>query len=113
MDAHPVDPQQSNHWLRGVLSHLAGLSTFESLRLRDFRLFWLGQASTSMGQDMDQVSRAWLMYQITGSALQLGLVMAVRGFPLLFFGVIAGAVADKYGRKRQLIIAQGLSLIHI
>jgi MFS family permease len=80
--------------------------TFASLRLRDYRLLWLGQISTSMGQWMDQVTRGWLIYQITGSALQLGLATALRGLPLLFFGIIAGALADRSGRKAQLIIAQ-------
>lgn len=84
----------------------AHIHTFRSLYIRDFRLLWLGQISTSMGQWMDQVTRGWLMYQITGSALQLGLVAAVRGLPLLFFGILAGAVADRSGRKAQLIIAQ-------
>ena len=80
--------------------------TFASLRLRDYRLLWLGQVSTSMGQWMDQVTRGWLIYQLTGSALSLGLAAAMRGLPLLFFGVIAGAVADRSGRKAQLVIAQ-------
>jgi MFS family permease len=82
------------------------MQTFASLRIRDYRLLWLGQLSTGMGQWMDQVTRGWLIYQITGSPLHLGLVTALRGFPLLFFGIIAGAVADKSGRKAQLIIAQ-------
>jgi MFS family permease len=47
-----------------------------------------------------------LIYQLTGSALSLGLAAALRGLPLLFFGIIAGAVADRSGRKAQLIIAQ-------
>lgn len=55
---------------------------------------------------MDQVSRGWLMYQLTGSALELGMVTAARGLPLLVFGIIAGAVADRSGRKLQLIVAQ-------
>src|SRR5712692_8371665 len=80
--------------------------TFVSLHLRDYRLLWLGQLSTSMGQWMDQVTRGWLMYQITGSALQLGLATALRGLPLLVFGVLAGAVADRSNRKAQLILAQ-------
>ncbi len=82
------------------------LSTFESLGLRDYRLLWLGHLTTSMGQWMDQTARSWLIYTLTGSALQLGLVSAARGLPLLFFGVVAGVVADRYGRKMQLIIAQ-------
>jgi MFS family permease len=82
------------------------MPTFASLHLRDYRLLWLGQVSTSMGQWMDQVTRGWLIYQLTGSALSLGLAAALRGLPLLFFGIIAGAVADRSGRKAQLIIAQ-------
>jgi MFS family permease len=85
---------------------LARISTFESLRIRDYRLLWLGQYSTSMGQWMDQVARGWLIYSITDSPLQLGLAAAVRGFPLMFFSLIAGAFADRSGRKAQLIIAQ-------
>ncbi|MEI6665515.1 MAG: MFS transporter [Chloroflexota bacterium] len=85
---------------------MASISTFDSLRIRDYRLLWLGQLSTSMGQWMDQVTRGWLIYQITGSGLQLGLVTATRGLPLLMFGILAGALADRSGRKIQLIVAQ-------
>ena len=85
--------------------------TFESLALRDYRLLWLGQISTSMGQWMDQTARSWLIYQMTGSPLQLGLVSATRGIPLLAFGVVAGVVADRYGRKPQLIISQVVNAI--
>lgn len=95
--AEPRQPQ------RRLFAHV---HTFTSLHLRDYRLLWLGQVSTSMGQWMDQVTRGWLMYQLTGSALYLGLAAALRGLPLLFFGIIAGAVADRSGRKAQLIIAQ-------
>ncbi|MBI2854864.1 MAG: MFS transporter [Chloroflexi bacterium] len=87
------------------------MHTFESLRLRDFRFLWLGQLATNMGQWMDQVTRAWLIYTLTGSALQLGLVTAARGAPMLIFGAVAGAVADRYGRKSQLIIAQSVSAV--
>lgn len=85
---------------------LRRLRTFDSLGIRDYRLLWLGQVSTSMGQWMDQVTRGWLMYQLTGSAADLGFVTAARGLPLLFFGVIAGALADRSGQKIQLVVAQ-------
>jgi MFS family permease len=60
---------------------------------------------------MDQVTRGWLMYQLTGSALDVGLATAVRGLPLLMFGVIAGALADRSGRKLQLIVSQTVNAI--
>lgn len=85
---------------------LQNIRTFESLALRDYRYLWLGQLSTSMGQWMDQVARAWLVYDITHSPLQLGLVSAARGLPLLLFGTVAGVFADRYSRKAQLVIAQ-------
>jgi MFS family permease len=90
---------------------LQNIRTFESLGLRDYRLLWLGQLSTSMAQWMDQTARSWLIYSLTRSPLQLGLVSAVRGVPLLVFGVFAGVVADRYGRKAQLIIAQTVNAL--
>lgn len=87
------------------------INTFESLGVRDYRLLWLSQLTTSFGQQMDQVSRGWLMYSLTHSALQLGLVSATRGIPLILFGIIAGVVADRYGRKNQLIIAQAINAL--
>ena len=85
---------------------LSKIHTFDSLGIRDFRLLWLGQVDTSLGQWMDNISRTYLIYHITNSPLQLGLVAAARGIPLFLFGIIAGALADRSGRKTQLIIAQ-------
>ncbi len=64
-----------------------------------------------MGLWMDQTSRSWLIFKMTNSPLQLGLVSAARGLPLLVFGVIAGVAADRYGRKSQLIIAQVVNAV--
>jgi MFS family permease len=55
---------------------------------------------------MDNISRTYLIYHITNSPLQLGLAAAARGIPLFLFGIVAGALADRSGRKTQLIIAQ-------
>ena len=55
---------------------------------------------------MDNISRGYLIYQITNSPLQLGFAVAARGVPLLLFGIVAGALADRSGRKTQLVVAQ-------
>jgi MFS family permease len=55
---------------------------------------------------MDSISRSYLIYHITSSPLQLGLAAAMRGIPLFLFGIVAGALADRSGRKTQLIVAQ-------
>ena len=80
--------------------------TFEALHYREFRLIWLGQCGTGMATWMDQVARGWLMYQLTDSALQLGLVRLIQAVPFLLMSPIAGIFADRYDRKTQLIVAQ-------
>ncbi|MBM2832492.1 MAG: Enterobactin exporter EntS [Dehalococcoidia bacterium] len=81
-------------------------AAFVSLRFRDYRLLWLGQFSTSMGMWMDNVARGWLMYELTGSPFMLGLTGAAKAAPMLFFGLLAGVMADRYGKKHQLMISQ-------
>jgi len=85
---------------------LLRLRTFEVLRYREFRLLWLGQASTGMGTWMDQVTRGWLIYELTDSAVQLGLVRGIQAIPYLLLSPIAGSAADRYSRKTQVVLAQ-------
>jgi len=58
---------------------------------------------------MDQTARSWLIYSLTGSAFDLGLVNALRGAPMFLFGVVAGVLADRFSRKYTLVIAQVLN----
>ena len=91
--------------LRGLLA----LRTFAALHHREFLLLWSGQASTAMAMWMDQVVRGWLMYELTNSPVQLGLVQGVQAIPILVLSPVAGSVADRYPRKLQMVIAQVLA----
>ncbi|WP_322796108.1 MFS transporter [Tepidiforma sp.] len=84
-------------------------TTFRALRHRNYRLLWLGQTGHSATLWMDQVARAVLILQLTDSAVMLSLVIATRLAPILFFGLIAGAVADRYDKKRILTLTQCVS----
>ncbi|HKA32594.1 MAG TPA: MFS transporter [Candidatus Binatia bacterium] len=87
---------------------LARMRAFEAFAHREFRLLWFGQASTSMSTWMDQVTRGWLIYELTDSPLQLGLVRGIQAIPLLLLLPVAGTVADRYSRKVQVWIAQAI-----
>ena len=91
------------------LRSLLRLRTFAALRHREFRLLWSGQASTAMAMWMDQVVRGWLLYELTNSPIQLGLVQGVQAIPMLVLSPIAGSVADRYPRRLQVVVAQGLA----
>jgi MFS family permease len=84
--------------------------TFRALQYRNFRLLWLGQTGHSATLWMDQVARAVLILQLTDSALILSLVIATRLAPILLFGLLAGAIADRYDKKRILMSTQFVSL---
>ena len=78
----------------------------EVLRQREFRLLWFGHVFASMAFWMDQVTRGWLIYELTNSTVQLGLIRGVQAIPILFLSPIAGSVADRYSRKNQILITQ-------
>jgi MFS family permease len=69
-------------------------------------LLWFGHVFTSMAFWMDQVTRGWLIYELTDSTVQLGLVRGVQAIPILLLSPIAGSTADRYSRKTQILVAQ-------
>lgn len=87
------------------------LPALEALRQKEFRLLWYGTIFTSMATWMDSIARGWLMYELTHSSWQLGLVRGVQAIPTLLFSPIAGSAADLYSRKSQMIVAQVIDVI--
>lgn len=80
--------------------------TFKSLAHRDYRLLWFGVCGASTGQWMEQVVIGWLGYELTGSALALGLVNAFRAVPALLSGPLGGVAADRMDRKQLMVLSQ-------
>ena len=83
-----------------------GISTFSSLRYRDYRFLWFAQIGRSAAMWMEQIARPVLILQLTDSELMLGLVVAARMTPQLLFGLAAGVIADRFDRKRIMMAAQ-------
>lgn len=106
---HEATRQSRIRWPWRPFSGLLRLRTFAALRHREYRLLWSGQAATAMAMWMDQVVRGWLMYELTNSSVQLGLVQGIQAIPLLVLSPIAGSAADRYPRKQQVVVAQMLA----
>jgi MFS family permease len=84
--------------------------TFRALRYPDFRYLWLGQLAHSATMWMEQVVRPLLILELTGSALQVGFVVATRMVPQLIFGLLAGVVADRYDKRLVLMASQTVTM---
>jgi MFS family permease len=83
---------------------------FVSLRERNFRLFFIGQLISLHGTWMQSVAQAWLVYRLTESGLMLGLTGTATLLPTLIFGLFGGALADRFSRKKLLIVVQTLAM---
>jgi MFS family permease len=107
MKEQPARQEIAVHATRSarVFSALLDLKVFEALRHPEYRLLWIGNVFSSMATWMDQVTRGWLIYELTNSSLQLGLVRGVQALPILLLSPIAGSTADRYSRKAQIMIA--------
>lgn len=70
---------------------------------RDFRLYWSGHAVAVAGQQMAIVTQMWLIFDLTGSALQLGLLGLARAVPGIIMNLVGGVLADKFDQRRLLI----------
>lgn len=77
-----------------------------ALGYRDFRLFWSGQLISNIGTWMQMTATSWLLYQLTGSAVLLGLNGVFRAVPALTLGLISGTFADRYDRRWILLWTQ-------
>src|SRR3954471_10012993 len=91
--APPLDRKAEPTGRFGVLS---------ILRYRNYRLYWLGQFPSVLAQNMQYVAVAWLVLQLTGSPLALGLVGLAQSVPNIALSFLGGAVADRVDRRRLL-----------
>lgn len=78
--------------------------TFSSLGVRNYRLYFLGQAISVSGTFMQAVAQAWLVLKITNSGTALGLITALQYLPVLIFGPWGGVVADRYNKRKLLLL---------
>ena len=77
---------------------------FAAFRERDFSYFFSVRFMTVLATQMVDVSVAWLIYDITGSAIALGLIGLCIFLPNILFLLIAGHVADRFERRAVLVI---------
>ncbi len=79
---------------------------------RDYMLLWSGQVVSNVGTQVSQLAFPLLILALTGSAAQAGFAGALRALPYVIFSLPAGALIDRWDRKRTMIFAMpgGLSV---
>jgi MFS family permease len=82
-----------------------------SLRSRDLRLFFGGQAISLAGTWMQSVAQGWLVWRLTRSSELLGLVNFLGQVPVFLFGIWAGSIADRHPRRRLVLLTQTNAIV--
>jgi len=77
----------------------------KTLKNREFRLLWLGQAVSHLGDQFHLIALPWLVLALTGDPLQLGLVMALAGIPRALVMLFGGAIADRVSPRMLMIVS--------
>ncbi len=83
--------------------------TFRSLKVRNYRLYFTGQAISLCGTWMQTIGQDWLVLKLTNSGTQLGIVSAFQFLPILLFAPFGGILADRFSKRKILYFTQSLA----
>ena len=78
---------------------------FSALRVRDFRLLWIGQSVSSLGDGVFTVALALTALKIGKRPIDLAYVIAARAIPSIGFAIIGGVVADRFSRRTMMLLS--------
>ena len=87
------------------------LQALSALRHRNYRLYWFGQLSSVLAQNMEGVAQGWLVLELTNSPLLLGITGLAFAAPTIALTLLGGVVADRADRRRIMILSQTLSAV--
>ncbi len=92
--------------------NLNNLKLFESLKYRNFKLYFLGQCVSMVGSWIQQIAMGWLVYRLTGSVTLLGLIVFLSQFPTFIITPFVSILIDKISKKSILIFTQAFFMLH-
>ncbi|WP_308020045.1 MFS transporter [Streptomyces sp. SP2-10] len=81
-------------------------SMFSSLRIRNYRLFFVGQVVSNTGTWMQRIAQDWLVLALTGSSAAVGITTALQFLPMLLFGLYGGVLVDRLPKRPALLVTQ-------
>jgi MFS family permease len=79
---------------------------FSSLKVKYFRIYWLGMLVSLVGTWIQSVAQSWLVFQLTNSAFLLGVVGFLSSIPIFIFSLFGGVLADRVNKRNILIFTQ-------
>ena len=84
--------------------------TLRALSCRNFRLYFFGNLVSSIGTWIQLGAQSWLVLRLTDNGIAVGLILALQFLPVLVGGPWGGVIADRYDKRRVLLVTQAASV---
>ena len=94
-----------------VSERLPWRHTFVSLTVRNYRIFAAGHFIAVIALWMQRIAQDWLVLQLSGSVTAVGVTVALQFLPSLFLGPWAGMMADRFAKRRILMLCQSVAAV--
>lgn len=88
-----------------TLRRLRQITLWQPLEVHNFRLLWLGESISLVGDQFHFVALAWLTLQLTGSGLALGTVLMAASIPRAAFMLVGGAMSDRLSPRTLMLVS--------
>jgi MFS family permease len=96
---------------RVVTGGISWRKTFAALRHRNYRLFFSGQLVSVIGTWMQTVAIGWIVYELSNSALTLGVVRFLSAIPITLLTLVGGATADRFAKRRIVVATESTAMV--
>ncbi|MFH0827451.1 MAG: MFS transporter [Candidatus Omnitrophota bacterium] len=84
---------------------------FSSLKVRNFRIYWLGMFVSLIGTWIQVVAQSWLVFELTHSAFLLGVVGFLSAIPVFLLSLFGGVLADRMNKRNILLATQSAFML--
>ena len=84
---------------------------FSSLKVRYFRIYWVGMFVSLVGTWIQNVAQSWLVFQLTNSAFLLGVVGFLGSIPIFVLSLFGGVLADRVNKRNIIIFTQAFFML--
>ncbi|MGB4593695.1 MAG: MFS transporter [Coriobacteriia bacterium] len=75
------------------------------LRSKDYRMLWLAQLVSVIGDKVHQIAMSVMVYKVTGSLMHVGIMLAITTLPAVLFGMAAGVFVDRWDRRLTMVVS--------
>ncbi|HEY94955.1 MAG TPA: MFS transporter [Dehalococcoidia bacterium] len=100
--------------INDLIRRISNLKTFTSFKIPAYRMYFFGMVGQWSTFSMEQVARSYLLYEITGSAVMLGVINLSGTIPILVLSLFGGAVADRFPKKTLIQLSQvGMTVVFL